>query len=70
MATTRKPKPKTETEPKPKPLSLTVELEEAAQLAGMSPDELTRTRQRGIRPGRLGFKKDGVLVWNRSDFDG
>jgi hypothetical protein len=40
-------------------------LEEAAEHLGISPDELMQSRGRGLPPGRDGYKKDGVLVWDR-----
>jgi hypothetical protein len=42
-------------------------LEETAEHLGVTPDELMQSRGRGMEPGRSGFKKDGVLVWNRKD---
>jgi hypothetical protein len=43
----------------------TLTLEEAAEHLGITPDELMASRGRGLEPGRLGYKKDGVLVWDR-----
>lgn len=45
----------------------TVGLEEAAELLGVRPDQLELNRARGLSPGIDGYKRDGVLVWKRSD---
>ena len=39
----------------------------AAELLGITEAELVRSRMRGLPPGTLGFRKDGVLHWNRKD---
>ncbi len=39
----------------------------AAELLGISEAELVRSRMRGLPPGTFGFRKDGVLHWNRKD---
>ena len=58
MATTKKTtKPKT-----PKFLSLA----EAAEFIGISEHELKVSRYRGVEPGSLAEKRDGVLVWDRT----
>jgi hypothetical protein len=51
-------------EKKPRQKS-TLTLEEAAEHLGISPDQLMASRGRGLEPGRLGYKKDGILVWDR-----
>jgi hypothetical protein len=51
----------------PKRQKATLNLEETAEALGITPDELMASRGRGLEPGRLGYKKDGVLVWNRKD---
>jgi hypothetical protein len=43
----------------------TMTLEETADYLGISPEELMTSRGRGMEPGRSGYKKDGVLVWDR-----
>jgi hypothetical protein len=43
----------------------TLTLEEAADYLGMSPADLMQSRGRGLSPGKDGYKKDGVLVWDR-----
>jgi hypothetical protein len=57
MATTKKT-----TKPKVEYLSL----EEAAEFIGITPHELQLSRYRGMEPGKLAEKKDGVLVWDKS----
>jgi hypothetical protein len=42
-------------------------LEEAAELLGISPDQLNLTRHRGLAPGKYGYKEGGVVVFNRAD---
>jgi hypothetical protein len=44
-----------------------LDLNEAAELLGITPEDLMQSRGRGMAPGIAGYKKDGVLVWNRSD---
>lgn len=44
-------------------------LSEAAELFGVRPDQLELNRARGLSPGIDGFKRDGVLVWNRKDVE-
>jgi hypothetical protein len=43
----------------------TLTLEETADYLGITPDELLASRGRGLEPGRSGYKKDGMLVWDR-----
>jgi hypothetical protein len=40
-------------------------LEETADYLGITPDELMASRGRGLPPGKDGYKKDGILVWDR-----
>jgi hypothetical protein len=40
-------------------------LEETAEHLGITPDELMQSRGRGLPPGKDGYKKDGILVWDR-----
>ena len=54
------------TEKKPRQPSV-LTLEEAAEYLGITPHDLEMTRYRGIEPGKLAFKRDGILVWNRKD---
>jgi hypothetical protein len=49
------------------PEKLVLNLEEAAEVLGISAHDLEISRYRGIEPGKLGFKQDGVLMWKRSD---
>ena len=50
---------------------LLLSLEEAADLLGISTDELLRSRGRGLSPGKLGFKdpSGNVLLWKREDLE-
>jgi hypothetical protein len=43
-----------------------VTLEEAAEVLEITPVELQRSRYRGMEPGTLAEKKDGVWVWDKS----
>ena len=62
MAEKKTTKAKT-TKPKtPKFLSL----DEAADYIGITPHELQVSRYRGVEPGSLATKRDGVLVWDRT----
>ena len=42
-------------------------IDEAAELLGVTAQDLMLSRMRGLEPGRLGFKRDGELVWRRKD---
>ena len=50
---------------------LLLSLEEAAELLGITPDELLRSRGRGLAPGSFGFKDQpgGPLIWKREDLE-
>lgn len=46
----------------------TLSLEQAAEVLGMKPVDLLRSRYRGLEPGTLGVKNAaGELRWKRSD---
>lgn len=42
-------------------------LEEAAEYVGLTPDQLKISRQRGLPPGRLGRSVDGHLYFDSDD---
>lgn len=45
-----------------------MDLEEAAAYYGMNPDELLRSRARGLEPGKLGYRDATKnLVWDRPE---
>jgi Zinc finger, C2H2 type len=50
---------------------LLLSLEEAAEHLGITPDELIRSRQRGLAPGSYGLKEypGGPLLWKREDLE-
>jgi len=70
MATTKKTTTKKSSgsepdKPKAPPKPKFLNLAEAAEFLGISEQELTLSRYRGIAPGKLATKKDGQLVWER-----
>lgn len=46
-------------------MSRQLNVTEAAHYVGMTVDELIRSRQRGLAPGKLGYTKDGHLYFDR-----
>jgi hypothetical protein len=41
--------------------------DEAADYLGMTPEDLLRSRWRGMEPGSLGYKEGGVLYFRKGD---
>jgi hypothetical protein len=44
-------------------------LEEAAELLGISPDQLNLTRHRGLPPGKYGYRDGTTIYFNRADLE-
>lgn len=52
---------------KPASKPKTLNVEKAAEFLGMSADELNRSWARGLKPGTLAKRSNGVLMWDLSD---